>query len=622
MSRFHKSFAGALLTVILAATALLSGPVANADPVSSDPSVKISDISPAVLTDQQSITFQIHIANLSEGQNSRVALFMEANSLKSTEDVDDFLSEGGHVWNVGDASLTDEQYQAARTASGVDITLEFPIEDIPIWNPDDWGPYGFEARVIQGNSSAGLDVITARGILLYYPDGTDTKVQLNALLTAPWQGGSKSLEALSRPGLTMALSPEVAVPYSATNKGEVLVLPLRTADISLLAGTGQPALLETALRSRASAVAPIGANWIQDAVLATDDWFSTADFQAAGGQTVLSGPSGIQGTADVSAGEKHTVDPATGNPSASGTPFVGSYGALAKAFWDPSLDDYPPIYRQQLLRSYTALGAKLNKDNGGKIWANLGLINDETARLPERLDALFDVPWIEPSTLKQVIDGPDFGEASASVPTVPSSDTSPVGAVLSPLDHATALALGVIGNDKRELRTLAQIALPATAMGVDGDERVRLATAATAAIRGDYDVIGIIPSQSVNITGPKAPFPVSITNGGTRPVQLQVGIVPDSSLVQPEEWVDVKVPPNSTANVTVPVRAVGSGNVNVVIEARSSNGTVLASTPPVLVRSFPALGDTITWVVGSILGVLFAFGLVRTIRKGRRGAAK
>ena len=552
---------------------------------------------------------------------------MSADSLQTMESVQSFLDHGGYVWNVGEIRLSDEQQQQAMTEAGADITLEFPVDELPLWNPADWGAYGVDVRVFQPSAEPRAGMGITRGLMFWY-DGeqAEGRADINALLSNAWQAKEEDWSKLSRDGVTLALQPDQAEAYSLTieaQESEVLLLPSRASDISMLAATGQRQLLDLALASREIDPTQDRASWIRDAVVTSEDWLSSATLEATAGNTVLSPPSGFPGSFDWSTSERYSTDPESGDPD---HVLLGSFGRLSQMFSSPDFEQYPPFYRDQLIRALTATAVKDGQDEASRLWVNLGSISRpedlSTEQMTARLSALLDAPWVNPVSLRSILDGGDFGQAYGSVPELPTSDTTTVATALDPVSRAVKLALAVIGSEPSnagEIAALEQAALAPTTFGMSLEQRQELADSSKEAIMTKYDVVEIVPSQSVNIMGPSAPFPVTVTNKGSSPIDLQIGIVPSNQLIRADEWVPVTVPAGSTSTINVPVRAVGSGSVSVIIEARTDEGTVLASSPAVSVRSRPGVGDAITWVVGTGLGALFLLGLIRTIHRGRRG---
>ncbi|WRS30822.1 DUF6049 family protein [Actinomycetaceae bacterium MB13-C1-2] len=636
-SEHHRSLLRWFLTtaVAIAVTFALS-PLASADPEFEDEEsqirVTLREISPAVLTSEKQISIRINIAGVSEDYGTRVGVYMSADALKSMDSVESFLEHGGYVWNVGEIRLSDEQQRQAATEAGVDVTLEFSVDELPLWNPDDWGPYGLDIRVLQPTGGPRSGIGIARGLMLWYDKTAQGQTHLNALVSDAWQAKEGEWPKLSREGVTLGLQPDQAVTFSKNSgsSGEVLVLPSRAADISMLAATGETPLLDLALGSRTSAKVPEGASWVQNAVLTYEPWLAMSSLNTAAGGPVLSPPKGIPGEPRWSPSEKYSIDPQTGSAlaeSAEGSSVVlGSFGELSQIFSDPELDQYPPQHREQLLRASTAIAAKLSEDESPRLWVNVEAFSGQERLTLEqsesRLSALFDVPWIKGISLRETLDGEDFGEPSGTIPVAPQADPAEITHLLDPVSKATRLALAVIGDESgetSELTALAHAALAPATVGMSLEERTKVATDTERAIMEVYNVVEIVPSQSVNIMGPNADFPVTISNKGKSPIALEVGLLPSNHLIQASEWVKTTVPANSTTSVNVPVRAVGSGSVSVILEAKTADGTLLASSPAVSVRSRPGMGDAITWVVGSGLAALFVLGLVRTFQKGRRG---
>lgn len=647
---------GALLALFAALAIVLVKPglVAHAEPGDEGgPSVTITSITPSILTNQDSVTIRVHVANLPATDQARIAVFMSANSIPSYDWVQDFLENGGYVWDVSKQPLTEDQQQLASTAAGTDLDLSFDVKDSPLWNPQDWGPYGIEVRVLGAVANQQSGLAYARTLLPWYGEEAEGSANLNLLASQAADETGPEWPGLARPGVTVGLTPPQALaaadrpaePGNGTDEGtgaqsgpaavpvrpEVLVLPLEAADMSLLAATDQSLLYDFAQQSRVDQRLDSTAgrlDLVQDAVLATQDWFSLAVLALADSSVVLAPPQGLSSSAGPAAYKLRVALPADGDDSAGSATVLDSWGELSALITEPLGDTENAFLRQQQIRALTALGARQGEDQ--YLWANLGHELDPT-EARERIAAALDAPWITPSSLRQTLDAPSIESASTTVQQLPAGDVAGARSALDPVTKAAQLALAVIDSSgaeqesstgNAEMSGLLRESLAPAGMGLSVKQAAERARASVANLMDLYDVIDVAPTRTVNVLSSAADFPVTLANKGNRAMDVLVGLDVADQRLRADQWVEVTVPAGSTATANVPIHAVGSGNVGVVITAKAPDGLILDQSDEVLVRVHPGLGDAVTWVVGSALAALFVLGLFRTLRRGRRGVGK
>ncbi|MFC2659709.1 MAG: DUF6049 family protein [Actinomyces sp.] len=80
------------------------------------------------------------------------------------------------------------------------------------------------------------------------------------------------------------------------------------------------------------------------------------------------------------------------------------------------------------------------------------------------------------------------------------------------------------------------------------------------------------------------------------------------------------VPADGQATATVPVKAVGSGDVDLTIMLLAADGTAVGAPQNVHMRVHADWETRGTRVMGAGLVILLIGGIVRTVRRGRRTA--
>lgn len=287
---------------------------------------------------------------------------------------------------------------------------------------------------------------------------------------------------------------------------------------------------------------------------------------------------------------------------------------------------------RQLLRAQTAILTRQAPNLGRDVVVTLDRSATaalSTTELDTRLAALLDSSWTSPQNLDALREhaADDAAEGTtADRQAVPQTADQPDGAGTDVLDQAAGYAsfltsLGSVVTD------------PAALVGDPGD--TLLATAATSWRadpdgRWDYtattDTLGqqvsralaVLPSSTINVIAASADLPLRLHSDLDQDATVTIHLAPSSVRLQSGEDVTVTVPAHSDHAVTVPVRAVGSGDVDVVVELRAQDGTVIAPLTELHTRVRADWESVGTRVVAIVLVVLLAAGIWRTVRRGRR----
>jgi len=119
-------------------------------------------------------------------------------------------------------------------------------------------------------------------------------------------------------------------------------------------------------------------------------------------------------------------------------------------------------------------------------------------------------------------------------------------------------------------------------------------------------------------------LPISITNGLDQDVTVQLSVRPRTARlsIDPADQVQTLViPADSQRRVQIPIDAVSNGKAQLVVRLTSASGLAVGS-PQVLQIDVQAGWETIgTLIFVALVVALFAFGLIRNIRKRRRANA-
>ncbi|KAA6436106.1 hypothetical protein FQ330_01360 [Agrococcus sediminis] len=134
--------------------------------------------------------------------------------------------------------------------------------------------------------------------------------------------------------------------------------------------------------------------------------------------------------------------------------------------------------------------------------------------------------------------------------------------------------------------------------------------------------VQILPGSTLNATGQSAPLPIAIENRLDVPVQVVLSVRPSNALVTvPQSRVDVTVAAGSQERVQVPIEIVGTGTVLMIAQLHTPDGVPLGHLQTLRVNSQPTIETALAWVLGVAIVLLIASGIVRSVRKRRRGQA-
>lgn len=253
----------------------------------------------------------------------------------------------------------------------------------------------------------------------------------------------------------------------------------------------------------------------------------------------------------------------------------------------------------------------------------------DPAELGARLEAILASSWTQGRDLGAVVaDAREQQSAGEQVqrdelPEQVLDDAEPSGADLNAATQA-ANHLKSIGSVLADPQALLSPATDVVATSLSTlwrtDPRGRTAHIARARAAGDVVVQSLTaaPSSTINVISATADLPLRIVSGLDQAATVRVHLVPSSTRLQIDHDVTVTVPAQGQTTVLVPIKAVGSGDVDLSIELLAADGTVVG-TPMTMRTRVRASWETVgTRVAAGLLVALLAGGITRTVRRGRR----
>ena len=491
------------------------------------------------------------------------------------------------------------------------------------------------------------------------PQGADSSA--SAVSTAPTSepsasaGPSSSAPSTKTPDDVTQLS---AALMRAIGTGGLVALPWGDSDTAALAHLQQTSLIETAAqRTQESAIvkagAPTSLAWLASSVLDS----TTVGTLPQSTSTVIASPTslpaadeltytpsglGALGDRAVLLPEQSLSETLTGEASQTGA--SDQNGAATQATHDTrspqtaQTDQAAELDTRQLLRGDSAILVRqapaLERDVVVAMPRRAASTADPSA-VHERVAALRSASWIRPQSLGDLqehtraeVEATDEGtshverseppekvidddELPADLLTAASGTAATLQSVSSVLSDPTAL-LGDYTGLESVVASASWRADPAT--------RSAQVPAAEAAGTGVTSSLAAVPSSTINLISSEAQLPVRITSSLDQDVTVQVYLVSDNKRLQVPRTTTVKVPANQQAKVTVPIRAVGSGDVGLTVQVLAADGTTVGRPTTVDMRVRADWESRGTGIIVGLLVSIVVIGTVRTVRRGRRTA--
>lgn len=367
---------------------------------------------------------------------------------------------------------------------------------------------------------------------------------------------------------------------------------------------------------------------LRDVRWPSDESFGV-DFLAHASSAITVAPAGaLAATEDVSflPAPRVEVDPVSGGTLIGGHADVGATVLTSPQYlsdllgWGPSTPA-DTLDRDQLLSAAGAIITRERPQTERSFLAVMPRRSQLSDDALTRLRALTEHRWVEPATLSAI---------AGSVPT--DIERLPVGP--TQLDDASVQAIAtldaVLENgkateaalvDPRPLREeLTRHTFKALSASYEPRQRQVAANLLRIRTSGYAHAVHAEPSAPVNVISTSVNFPVRIANALPWEVRVRVDLDPSDRRMRVVEIPEVTIPANSSRAVEVPVKAIGSGDINVTYMVLTANGTLLDNTHSVSVRLRADWEDAATMAIAVVVGMAFIGGLLRTLRRRIRGS--
>lgn len=406
---------------------------------------------------------------------------------------------------------------------------------------------------------------------------------------------------------------------------EVVALPRWDADLGAIVLSGQKDLLSLATTSREEVRTPgTSADVLDDVVWPTATGFGREALAAFRGQTVVAPAGSLEPADDLTftSVTRVEVDATSGATSTSGasnstTTVLTSQKAISDLLGWQTGSRADDLDARQALAALTAIITREKPNESRTLLATVPRSTPLDQQLTGRVRALVDQRWVSPAT---------FSAVRSSEPTDQKRTT--VGAA-HPLNEAATSVFRTIADALARIEPLARAtdspdtvldtletsALRTLSAGATTAERTHRAAVLDGQVSTLLNSVRAEPSVTINLINKTAEFPVRVRNKLPWAVDVHVTLIPSDPRLQVLRVQDATLPAGSTTSVEVPVRAIGSGNIEVTYLVTTPDGHQLDQRQQVTVRMRAGWEDTATIVIAVLLAVALVGGVARTLRR-------
>ena len=474
----------------------------------------------------------------------------------------------------------------------------------------------------------------------------------SASATAPSSGGKTSNDVAQ---LSAAL-------MRAIGTGNLVALPWGDSDTAALAHLQRADLIETATqRTQESAIvkagAPASMSWLASSVMDS----ATVNTLPQSTSTIITSPDSLPVTDELTytpsglgaLGDRAVLIPEqslsealagepsskTSNDTSDEASQDGASDQTRQASSSGQTTQAAELDTRQLLRGNSAILTRqapgLERDIVVAMPRQAASTADPSA-LKARVAALRSTSWTQSQSLSGLEERARAEVEAVEAGTSGIERSEPSDDNVTDDNELTTATLAAAGGTASRLQSVASVLSdPAALLGEytnleavvsSATWRAKPATcraqipAAEAAGTGVTSSLAAVPSSTINLISSEAQLPVRITSSLAQDVTVQVYLTSDNKRLQVPRTTTVTVPAHQQAKVTVPIQAVGSGDVGLTVQVLAADGTTVGTPTTVNMRVRADWESRGTGVIVGVLVSIVVIGTVRTVRRGRRTA--
>lgn len=662
-STYRARFVAMLISFVLVLSGLVftsaSAPPAAADLSNEQPAaIRVLNMTPTTVGPEDELRVDIELTNQSMEPLDAVDVTLSIVRYRlSTDSILDNWFTGAEALVAPlklDSVALEDPLEPGKARK---LTLTAPASDLRLLPfSDAAGPRGLIIEATDSRTGAGLDLM--RTFLLWYP--TDDVEPLRLTILTPVTGPNPTPATPDSWGQNIA--------DLTGNSGRLNSLLQVTAPHREISWVVDPALVQAASSGTAG---DSGTQWAQAFTRAATgrDIFAlppydpdvaalaSADITAPNLDTVFSPAKSWRNDLTLPAGD--VVDQLTLNaaieadraivllnqgllPNTGADPILNAAATVSTAagratvllpsvdlsalFANPSSSGLSSTFEtRQLLLARLAIIAQQSPEAAQHVLLTTDRYWDpEVADLDIMVDGIMDARFIETEPLSRLLGARLLEVPAASVPAETEASPTQLTAadlkdVLAQQDRINTLAQAVTDPSAltKKFRT-DFAAVTATAWRSDTKGRNQEIAALSGYADELLNAVSIVPGSDLNLISDRGDLPVTVRNDLDQDLQVSVALVPDDQRLSIKEAVPVSIPAQSSQSVNVPATAIGSGDVSVEVQLRAPNGDLISAPSHFNVRVRADWENVGTVVLAVALAIALAFGVIRTIRRGKR----
>lgn len=393
---------------------------------------------------------------------------------------------------------------------------------------------------------------------------------------------------------------------------EMYALPAGHLDISSAVHAGTDSLLKVALQR---SVEVQGEPWPWIAAPASADRAVVDMVSGLGARAVIAGPTLAQQFEEWDGPVANLV-----GSEGTSLPLVRSHARLSSALAGTTPDDATRSARVVAETILASLGRDAETPATVVVTPGESWIVDGT-KPSEAADTLFRLPWVKPVPLTHVLSltgRPDVvaPEEADTADDVPPADLMVIQQrvnQLIELARASGQPGVVLEGPMRDLLRAVSVM-----QRRDTAARAEAVAAALDGARATMESVRITSGSELTLVSNSGNVPVTVRNELGTDVTVRVAMTSLSPNLRIDDQPLVTIPAGTEQTVRVPITAIASDDVPVLVSLRSETGASLSTSSTLNVRVRAEWGNAVTGVFTAGLVVLLVAGLYRTIKRGKR----
>ncbi|GAA1863606.1 DUF6049 family protein [Myceligenerans crystallogenes] len=238
------------------------------------------------------------------------------------------------------------------------------------------------------------------------------------------------------------------------------------------------------------------------------------------------------------------------------------------------------------------------------------------------LGTLGNAPWVEIAPLKRLLGSGPHTVGRKPLPQEQPTERELDDSQVDRIDESRTriIDFSSIAADPEELRrnSLMRLVAPlSVGYRRDPDQRQAAVDAGVQYAQEVREAVEVIPREGVNLISDRGDLPIRVRNNLDTDITVTVVLKPDNPRLTVTRQVTGTIPSFKEMNLSIPVEAIGSGDVTVTSQLFAPSGVQLGSESSFEVRVRAGWEEVGTWIVAGLVGLLFAVGIWRTVRRGR-----